>query len=42
VFHQTSRNMKERTLIVDPWMGHGGRSDLETYIPRWAAEDKGR
>jgi len=33
--------MRERKLIVDPWSYHSGRCDLEVYIPRWAAEDKG-
>ena len=39
VFHHVPEQIKERKLIVDPWAHHHGRSDLETYIPRWARED---
>ena len=40
VFNHTSVIMRERKLIVDPWSYHGGRCDLDQYIPRWAEEDK--
>lgn len=39
VFHHVPEAIKKRKLIVDPWAHHHGRSDLETYIPRWADED---
>jgi len=42
IFNHTSAKMRERKLIVDPWMTHNGRSDLDTYIPRWEEEDKKR
>lgn len=40
VFHHIPTTIRERKLIVDPWAAHHGRSDLETYIPRWAEEDR--
>ena len=40
VFHLTSKTTRERVLIVDPWSAHAGRSDLATYIARWAEEDR--
>jgi len=42
VFHHVPEDIRERKLIVDPWAHHHGRSDLATYIPRWAREDLDR
>jgi cephalosporin-C deacetylase len=40
VFNEVPLNIRERKLIVGPWIGHGGMPELETYIPRWAREGK--
>jgi len=40
VFYHTPENLKERKLLVGPWTGHGGNSELDKIIPRWAKEDE--
>jgi cephalosporin-C deacetylase len=39
VFNEVPEGIRERRLLIAPWVGHSGISELATYIPRWTEED---
>ena len=41
-FAQINGKVREKQLLVNPWVGHNGWPELNPIIPRWMAEDAGK